>query len=174
MSAWTLRLAQAGDDDFLFRVYASTRQEELAVTGWDEARIDAFLRAQFEAQNHHYELHYPQAERSVIQVDGADAGRLYVERAARLIEILDIALLPAYRGQGVGAVILRSLQREAAAGYKRLGIFVEVNNPAQRLYRRLGFTEIGAHGVYLEMRWHASAVEVPNSMQTELIHDLQA
>jgi ribosomal protein S18 acetylase RimI-like enzyme len=30
---------------------------------------------------------------------------------------------------------------------------VEKFNPALRLYRRLGFTEIGDHGVYWEMEW---------------------
>ena len=74
MSDWTLRRATAIDAQFLFRVYASTRLEELAPTGWSEVQIDAFLRMQFDAQDRHYHLHFPQAECSVVQSWGADYG----------------------------------------------------------------------------------------------------
>jgi hypothetical protein len=46
----TLRLVEPDDGEFLYRVYASTRQEELSQTDWDEARKGAFLRMQFDAQ----------------------------------------------------------------------------------------------------------------------------
>jgi hypothetical protein len=39
------------DLPFLGRLYASTRLEELAVTGWPQEQIDAFLAQQFEAQH---------------------------------------------------------------------------------------------------------------------------
>ncbi|MBL8252187.1 MAG: GNAT family N-acetyltransferase, partial [Candidatus Competibacter sp.] len=50
----SLRPIAFEDCDFLFRVYASTRAEELALTGWDETQKQAFLAQQFEAQHHHY------------------------------------------------------------------------------------------------------------------------
>ena len=42
---------------------------------------------------------------------------------------------------------------EARAAGKALTIHVEKNNPAMRLYRRLGFVPTGEHGVYDLMRW---------------------
>ena len=42
------------DRDFLRRVYASTRQDEMVSTGWSQPEIDAFLAMQFEAQDQHY------------------------------------------------------------------------------------------------------------------------
>ena len=68
---------------------------------------------------------------------------------------MDIALLPAFRGTGLGSQILSTLQSRARQSGKPLTIHVETNNPARRLYLRLGFEEQEAKGVYLLMRWQA-------------------
>ena len=49
-SIFALRPAQEDDLPFLYRVYASTRQEELALVDWDEAQKEWFLRMQFDLQ----------------------------------------------------------------------------------------------------------------------------
>ena len=51
------------------------------------------------------------------------------------------------------ADVTHGIQREAAAAGKTLSIHVEKNNPARRLYDRLGFREINDVGVYLLMEW---------------------
>jgi ribosomal protein S18 acetylase RimI-like enzyme len=141
--------AEPGDREFLYRVYASTRTEELAVVPWDEAQKEAFLRAQFEAQDRWYREHYTQATYEVIAVDGEPAGRLYLHRGESEIRIVDIALLPERRGNGVGTSLLRDLLAEADAAGKRVTIHVERLNPALRLYERLGFRVAEDKGVYL-------------------------
>jgi hypothetical protein len=75
-----LRPVEPGDEEFLYRVYASTREEELAQTGWDEAQKAEFLRMQFDAQSSYYEEHYRRAAFSVILSDDHPVGRLYVDR----------------------------------------------------------------------------------------------
>jgi ribosomal protein S18 acetylase RimI-like enzyme len=144
-----LRAAGPGDREFLYRVYASTRTEELAVVPWDEAEKDTFLRAQFDAQDRWYRENYPHATYEVIEVDGEPAGRLYLHRGEREIRIVDIALLPAHRGNGVGSSLLRDLLAEADAAGRRVTIHVERFNPALRLYERLGFTVAEDKGVHL-------------------------
>jgi ribosomal protein S18 acetylase RimI-like enzyme len=130
-------------------VYASTRAEELAAVPWDDAQKEAFLRAQFDAQDAWWREHYAGASFDVIVVDDEPAGRLYVHRGARDIRIVDIALLPEYRGGGVGTSLLRDLIAEADAAGKSVTIHVERMNPALRLYERLGFTLAEDKGVYL-------------------------
>jgi ribosomal protein S18 acetylase RimI-like enzyme len=130
-------------------VYASTRAEELAVVPWDDAQKEAFLRSQFEAQDAWYREHYADASFDVILVDGQPAGRLYVLRRDAEIRIVDIALLPEYRGNGIGTTLLRDLLAEADAAGKRVTIHVERFNPALRLYERLGFCIAEDKGVYL-------------------------
>jgi ribosomal protein S18 acetylase RimI-like enzyme len=130
-------------------VYASTRAEELSVVPWDDAQKEAFLRQQFEAQDAWWRENYAAASFDVIAVDGEPVGRLYVHRGPSEIRIVDIALLPEHRGDGVGTLLLRDLLAEADAAGKSVTIHVERMNPALRLYERLGFSVAEDKGVYL-------------------------
>jgi len=143
------------DDDipFLTRLYASTRAEELKVVPWSEEQKQAFLADQFRAQRLHYRQHFKSCAFDVIERGGLPAGRLYLEPRGSRLHIVDIALMPEWRGQGIGSAILRALQERAHGLGLGVGIMVEVFNPARRLYRRLGFVETADHGVYLEMEW---------------------
>jgi ribosomal protein S18 acetylase RimI-like enzyme len=149
------RLRPEGEADipFLQRLYASTREEELAIVPWSAEQKAAFLAGQFQAQRHHYRTYIPDCAFDVIERDGEPVGRLYLEERQTQLHIVDIALMPAWRGQGLGSAIMQALQAAAAAQGKGVGIFVEKFNPALRLYRRLGFAEIADREVYLEMEW---------------------
>jgi ribosomal protein S18 acetylase RimI-like enzyme len=144
-----LRPAAPGDRAFLVDLYAAVREPELAHVPWDDATRRTFVEHQFRAQDAHYRQHYPGARLDVIEVDGEPAGRLYVHRGPRDIRIMDIALAPEFRGRAIGSGLLRRLISEAGATGRTLSIHVEVNNPARRLYERLGFRPAGEHGVYL-------------------------
>ena len=149
--AHRLRPTGADDRDFLLRVYASAREEELRVVDWSDEQKAAFVQQQFDAQDAYYREHYDPATFDVIEVDGEPAGRLYVARWEDEIRIIDITLLPEHRGRGIGTALLRALLEEAAEAGKRLSIHVEVNNPARRLYERLGFVPVEERGVYVLM-----------------------
>jgi ribosomal protein S18 acetylase RimI-like enzyme len=146
-----LRPAEASDRPFLLDVYAGTRADELALVPWDDATKRAFVEQQFAAQEDHYSRHYAGATVDVIEVGGESAGRLYVFRGPGDIRIVDITLLPAFRGRGAGSLLLHGLIDEAQAGGRKLSIHVEMNNPARSLYDRLGFAEVETHGVYVLM-----------------------
>jgi ribosomal protein S18 acetylase RimI-like enzyme len=147
----TLRPVAPEDEEFLLRVYASTRAEELAPLPWTGEQKAAFVAHQFAAQSAHYAAHYEGMTSDVVLVDGAPAGRLLVARWPEEIRIVDIALLPEFRGSGTGSGLLRELMAEAREAGKRLTIHVEIHNPAMRLYERLGFRPAGDAGVYLLM-----------------------
>jgi RimJ/RimL family protein N-acetyltransferase len=144
----TFRAIRPDDAAFLLDVYASTREDELRPVPWTPAEKAAFLRQQFHAQHTHYQQHYAGARFDVIELEGRPIGRLYVDRRPDAVLIVDIALLPAHRGAGIGTAILRGLLAEAAASGRPVRIHVEANNPALRLYRRLGFVRVADHGVY--------------------------
>ena len=78
--AITLRPARDRDREFLYRVYASTREDELAVVPWTDAQREEFLRMQFTAQDSHYHTHFPDATYDLVLRDGQPIGRLYVDR----------------------------------------------------------------------------------------------
>lgn len=148
-AAHRLRAATDADLPFLLRLYAGTREEELSIVDWPAEQKDAFLRQQFEAQHTWYQEQYAGATFDVVEVDGEPIGRLYVARWPREIRIVDISLVPAHRGHGIGGALLRQLVDEADAGGKPLSIHVERFNPALRLYQRLGFRLREDKGVYL-------------------------
>jgi ribosomal protein S18 acetylase RimI-like enzyme len=151
----TLRPVTPEDRPFLFAVYASTREQELAPVPWTPEQKEAFLRMQFHAQDVYYRENYEGATFEVILLDGMPAGRLYLMHCPDEIRVIDIAILPAYRGKGIGTALLRGLQHDARAAQKPLSIHVERMNPAKRLYERLGFQLAAEHGeVYLFMQWH--------------------
>ena len=147
-----LRPAREDDAEFLRAVYGSTREEELEPTGWSRAQKDAFIAQQFHAQDVYYKQHYEGATYDVVLVDGEPAGRLYVARWENEIRIMDIALLPAFRGRGIGEGLLRPLLQEGEDAGVPVSIHVEQSNPALSLYRRLGFEPVEERGPYVLMR----------------------
>lgn len=153
MTEVALRPETPGDEEFSRGVYGSTREEELAVTGWTDEQKAAFVAMQFAAQRKYYRDVYPDAAYDVIVVDGEDAGRLYVARLADEVRIVDIALLPAFRGRGVGGRLLDEILAEAAASGRKVVIHVEQNNRARELYLRLGFAVVEDVGVYHRLEW---------------------
>lgn len=149
----TLRPTSAEDDAFLFTLYAITREAELAPTGWSDEQKAAFCAQQFHAQDSHYRKNYPTAQFFIIEVENQPAGRLYVDHWEKEIRIMDIVLLPKFRGQGIGTHFLQELQKEAQNASKVLSIHVETFNPAKRLYERLGFLVEEDVGMYHFMTW---------------------
>jgi GNAT superfamily N-acetyltransferase len=152
-----LRPAGPADAEFLYRVYANTRYEELAPTGWPPEQVEAFLRMQFHAQDTHYRTHFPAAAFDIILLAGEPAGRLYVDRRADEIRVVDISLLPEYRGRGAGSALFGALFDEATAAGVPVRIYVEAFNPARRLYDRLGFVQTDTTGVYHLLEWRPPA-----------------
>lgn len=147
------------DEPFLEQLYASTRETELASVPWSTAEKASFLAQQFQLQHRYYQAHFTAARFEIIRHGGADIGRRYTEWRADGLALIDLSLLPAWRGQGIGTAILRAAQAEAAARAMPLNMHVEHDNPAARLYERLGFIELSGNGVYRKLRWQASAAE---------------
>lgn len=151
----SVRFRSAGDADlaFFFTLYASTREDELAQVDWSAEQKAAFLKMQFEAQHRYYHEQYPDAEYLVVQQDDVDIGRIYLHRRADELRLIDIALIPESRNQGLGNKLLKDLLDEAQASALPVRIHVENYNPALHLYLRLGFKPVADQGVYQLMEW---------------------
>lgn len=139
------------DVEFLYKVYASTRAEEMKLTGWEDRQKEEFLRMQFNLQHTQYLQNYREAFFNIILLNEVPAGRLYVDRRWNEIRIIDLALLPEFRGQGIGKTILNDLIDEADGKQVPLTLHVEHFNPVLNLYERLGFKKKSDTGVYYFM-----------------------
>lgn len=149
----TLRPTLPDDQEFLFQVYASTREDEMARVDWDDDQKERFLRMQFSAQDTYYRENYPGFDFQIILVNGQSAGRLYLHRRQAEIRIMDIVLLPEFRSRGIGTELLRKVLAEGEESKLAVTIHVERFNPALCLYRRLGFQLEEDKGVYLFLKW---------------------
>jgi ribosomal protein S18 acetylase RimI-like enzyme len=159
VSAVKIRLVpvRASDEDVLYQTFASTRTDEMALTGWNAEQQEAFLRMQYDAQRRSYLMQIPGAEYFVIRCGESAAGRLIVERTAQRIHIVDIALLPEFRARKIGSTLMAAIMGEASQGAKAVSLHVERFNPALRWYERLGFNVVESGPIYLEMVWRPNS-----------------
>jgi ribosomal protein S18 acetylase RimI-like enzyme len=157
----TLRPITDADMDFLHRLYATTREDELKQVDWTDEQKAAFVDQQFHAQHTYWQENYQDTSWDLIVAAGEPIGRLYVARWPEEIRIVDIALMPEHRGGGVGTRLLRDLFAEGDASGRKVSIHVEIFNPARRLYDRLGFVQAAERGVYLLMERLPAAATVP-------------
>jgi ribosomal protein S18 acetylase RimI-like enzyme len=154
MSDWRIHLesARADDEEFLRRLFESTR-EDLAGIPLPEDQRQALLDMQIRAQRSHYEAAYPAARHEVIYADGAAIGAMRVDDSGDTAVLIDIALLPEWRSRGIGSSLIRTL----IEGAKPVTLHVAASNRAQGLYERLGFRLVADHGVYLQMTFERPA-----------------
>lgn len=149
-----VRLRPIADDDmdFLRALYAGTRAQEMAQVPWPEQAKREFLEQQFALQHHHYRTYYAQSDFLLILSGAEPIGRYYVDRVSATFCLIDIALIPAWRGRGIGTALLANLIAEADGAGRTVELHVEPDNPARRLYARFGFRLIENRGVYDFMR----------------------
>ena len=152
----TFRVIEDCDQDFLRSLYASTRAEELSIVPWPKEQKVAFLSSQFNAQHHYYTAQFPNASFLIVEHNGNAVGRVYLDRREHELRLIDIALMPESRGQGLGTALLMEIFNECRFSAIATRIHVEKNNPAMSLYLRLGFKPVQVQGVYDLLEWSPS------------------
>lgn len=80
---------------------------------------------------------------------GAEKGFGYIDEKT---PELGMAVLPAYRGQGIGSSLLTHLIAQASDSYEQICLSVAAENPALRLYERFGFETVRIHDATHTMR----------------------
>ncbi len=137
-----LRDATEADFDFLYRLHRETLRPYVRdAEAWDET---------WQLEN--FRKHFSPVNQRVIQRAGADIGSITIEDHGDFLVLDNIALLPAYRGQGTGKMWIEETLEVASQS----GIPVRLNvlkvNPAWKLYRKLGFrvTREDRHRYFME------------------------
>jgi ribosomal protein S18 acetylase RimI-like enzyme len=147
------------DDDamLLFELYASSRADELSRSGWATPQQRAFFRMQAQNQEQYFQRHYDHLDRRTVCIDGFSAGRLLVDRPVHALTIVDLALLPGYRGRGVGSLLLRAILDEAGEKGVPVSMVVPKGHPTVASCERLGFRATGDLGDRWRLAWHPRA-----------------
>ena len=142
-----LRPATDADRDFIAGIYATTREEELRQVSWSAAQKRTFTDWQSQQQEAHYGLHYPAAERLVVE-KGEPIGRIYVDTTSAEVRLMEVTLLPPWRKQGIGTRLTSLLLEYADELRLPASLHVEPFNPAKRMYERFGFVVEETRGLY--------------------------
>jgi ribosomal protein S18 acetylase RimI-like enzyme len=152
-----LRPERPQDRDFRFDLFCKSRLPE-----WDRVQLDPGVRhqlmaMQFEAQTTSYAAQFPRARFDIVELEDKPIGRIVVDRPGDHIHIIDQAIVPELRSRGAGTAIMLSLMQEAETQNIPVRLMVaDANDPSLKLYSRLGFRQIDAAVMYMELEWRAS------------------
>jgi ribosomal protein S18 acetylase RimI-like enzyme len=157
----SLRPATAGDEAFLRRVHRTARHWEFAslLQSGEAELYHKVMQQQYDSQHRFYFAHYAEAHYGIIQWCGRPIGRLYVDYRDDEVHVLDIALLPDYRGRGIGRIVMTGLCLEAAMRRKPVRLSVHYLSRAAHFYQRLGFQRIGVEGPSHVMEWRQPGLQ---------------
>ncbi len=113
---------------------------------------------QFSIRARAYAMQFPAADNYVILLGGEPAGQMIVDRSGSGILLVDIAVLPEFRGRGIATHLIGELQAEARSFGRGVTLQVDRGNtPARSLYERLGFTVVDDDDeIDLVMEWRAA------------------
>jgi ribosomal protein S18 acetylase RimI-like enzyme len=148
-----LRPAIDEDAGFVRALYASTR-EDLRQLPLPPAQVDQLIAMQERVHEEGRRAAYPHAEVMIVEQAGTPAGRVVLDTTGSDWRLVELVLLPAMRGRGLGAALVETLQRRAKAHGARIGLAVlRTNTAALRLYERAGFTIAGGNELQHQMVW---------------------
>ena len=138
-----LRPATRSDFDFCWPIYRTAMKPLTEALGpWQEA-----------AQHKLIEEAVGEAGTSILRHNEADTGWLQVEETRHVVHLQQLFVLPGMRNQGLGTAFLGWMKERADRKRKDLTLEVMVNNPARRLYQRLGFKELSETHHKITMRY---------------------
>ena len=139
LQGYSLRSSTDADRAFERCLFESARSDAMLLAAWPDRVRRPFLDQQFHFQTTHYARAHPSADWLLVVKDDDAIGRMILDRAEEEWCLVDIALLPPWRGKGIGSKLLLSVLADAARMHARVRLTVDANNRAQRLYARLGF-----------------------------------
>jgi GNAT superfamily N-acetyltransferase len=133
------------DDAFLRDLFAKARPEFSLLPAEIAGPL---LEMQYRARQLGYAAQYPNLETLILANEHTTPiGSLLLAEVGKTLRIVDLAVLPAHQRLGAGTFALK----HALALAEEIRLRVQRGNPAERLYRRLGFAFVSEEGLEIEM-----------------------
>lgn len=144
-----LRPATADDGEFLTECFAVERAELFASMPEPmRSTLLAQQRAAFERDL----MSRAELRDRIVTLGGRPVGRLVESREAEGWWIVDLRIVEAGRGRGIGTRLVADLVDEARRAGVSIGFHVRHGHPATPTWARLGFVVTGSDEFDLEMR----------------------
>lgn len=150
----TLRPIVDSDVEFLRQLYITTRND-IASAPFSNEEKDLLFNHQFNAQHTYYQHVFPDANFDIVLLGNTRIGRIYVDYGPSEVRVIDISILPEFRGRGFGTELLHAVLDRAAMNETPVRLRVEPDNPALKLYTRLGFRKIADEQVNWHLEWNS-------------------
>jgi ribosomal protein S18 acetylase RimI-like enzyme len=132
-------------------LHASVTGEPFTAAGLPDAVVADLVRLQFDAQQSEYATRWPDAVDHLVMLDDRPVGRCWTVDVTdpvgvlTAVHVLDVAVVPDARRQGVATTVLQSvIARADAAGVDCVLTVRSDNVAARHLYTTLGFVEVPA------------------------------
>jgi ribosomal protein S18 acetylase RimI-like enzyme len=141
-----LRLAGSADEAFIRHLFREVHAGQFA--GLSGPILEQVMAQQFRSRTAGYAAQFPDATSMIVMRRAMAVGRLLLNCVSERWHVIDIALLPAERGRGLGSEIFDALEASARGrGVGAVTLMVLANNlAARRFYARRGFAESGSAG----------------------------
>lgn len=152
----SLRPETDADEQFLFRLFAATKADEMTLMPLDDVGKDFLLRTQFRSMNASYRQQFPAARFDIVELNGVPIGRLITDVQPDQVYYVDIALLPETQQGGIATALMQAVLQEPAGLGVPARVKVLMHNVASlRLCQRIGFTVRTEEPPFLELEWRA-------------------
>ena len=149
----TTRPSVAEDSAFMLELYASTSKDVLDDLGWTIGSQRTFVIMQAQTEEWNRARLYPGMDRLTICVDDMPVGRLLVCMRNNVLHLVDLSLLPRFRGNGIGTQLLSEILEEARNARVPVKVKIRKDSGAIRFVERLDFgtpTDLGSN---VELTW---------------------
>jgi ribosomal protein S18 acetylase RimI-like enzyme len=137
----SLRPATPRDLEFLWSLHRETMRRYVdAIWGWVECdQRERFLK------------NFEPTDLQIIEVDGKAIGLWHVEWRSDHVFLVSVEVLTAYQNRGIGSKLIGDLLEKAEERGLAVRLQVLLGNPAENLYRRLGFCETGRSATHVQL-----------------------
>lgn len=113
------------------------------IYGWNDAVQKEFFNSGFNPSNI-----------TVITLDGLDAGMFELTKDEGGYFLKRIEIHPSFHNKGIGSYIIQEILSQAASEGENVELTVFKINPAQNLYKRLGFEVVNETATHYKMAYH--------------------
>ena len=154
MSTLAVRPALPQDEIFLYELYSAVRAPEFDLAQIPAQQREDLIPMQFHGQMSAYTQMYPNSCYHIVLLDSKPVGRLWFAPGDGEFHLVDIAVHPKLQSKGIGTVLVKRLQQEAANARLPIRCCVFRFNPGSlRFHQRLGFTILREDQMYFYLEW---------------------
>ena len=154
MERVTQRRAGSEDALLLYELFSTSRAVEFAAMGLTGEQYRPLLEMQYRGRAMTCAAQYPEAEDWIVCMEyGTAVGNYLLAGTSAGPRMIDLAVLPQWRGKGIGTQVLRQAAHRSAAAGEILSLRVMKGNQAMRLYTRVGFQVASEDETSCEMIW---------------------